>query len=65
MCESTVYLKSGEGEELVMEDAASVSQGGGKVLIENILGEQKEIEGEILEVNLTMHKITIAGKGTQ
>ena len=60
MCESNVYLKKDDSEELIMEDVSQVTPlPGGKVLVENILGEQKELEASIETINLMEHKIIL------
>lgn len=59
MCESIVYLKSGNKEEIVLKDVGLVKPQGDNVLIENIFGEQKTIKARIKEINLIDHKIVL------
>ncbi len=60
MCESNVYLKQGETEELIMENVAAITPDGeGKFILRGLLGEQKEIQGVIEDINLMGHKIIL------
>lgn len=58
MCESNVYIKKGEKEELVMENVASILPvEDGKYLLRGLLGDSCEIKGKIADINLMAHKI--------
>ena len=60
MCESAVYVKSGDGEELVMENVAAITPvEGGRFLLRGLLGESREVEGALEDINLMAHKIVI------
>jgi len=60
MCESTAYVLQGEDEELFLKDVVKISpMEGGKLLVENLLGEQKEFEGGIKEIDFMSHKILL------
>lgn len=58
MCESNVYLKDGEREELVMENVAAITPAeNGVYVLRGLLGEVKEIEGMVADINLMAHRI--------
>jgi len=59
MCASNVYLVKGEDEQLVMKDVAEIRVEGGKLLLTGLLGEKKEIEGELVRLDLEGHAIYI------
>lgn len=59
MCESNVYLRSEEGDRLVMEDAVLVENRGGVVKVTDILGEEKEFTGTLEEITFLEHRIVI------
>lgn len=59
MCESNVYVRDDEGDRLVMEDAVLLEQDGGKVKITDILGEEKELEGDVEEITFLEHRIVV------
>jgi predicted RNA-binding protein len=59
MCELTVYAIKGEQREKVMEGVVRLFPQNGAVLIENIFGESKEVEGKLGEVNITNQKANI------
>ncbi|MCJ7745493.1 MAG: CooT family nickel-binding protein [Actinobacteria bacterium] len=59
MCESNVYVRDDEGDRLVMEDAVLLESGQGKVKITDILGEEKELEGDVEEITFLEHRIVI------
>ena len=58
MCESTVLiLRKGGKQETLMEDVVFVSVEGSRIRMVGILGDVKEVNGRIKEVNLTKHTI--------
>lgn len=58
MCESSVYVKRDDTEELVMENVASITPlEDGKYLLRGLLGDSCEVKGEIVDINLMAHKI--------
>lgn len=59
MCESNVYVRDDEGDRLVMEDAVLLESGQGKVRITDVLGEEKELEGDVEEITFLEHRIVI------
>ena len=58
MCEVNAYIKRDGLEVLVMEGVFIVKPEGGKVLLENIFGEQKLVDAKISQISLMEHKIT-------
>jgi len=60
MCESSVYIKQNDKEELVMENVASITPVEENLyLLKGLLGEQKEVRGRIADINLMAHKIIL------
>lgn len=60
MCESTAYIVKAGKEELFLKDVIKiVPQSRGRLLVENLLGEQKEFCGTIHEIDFTGHKILL------
>lgn len=60
MCESNVYLKKDDNEELIMENVAAVTPvSEGTFLLKGLLGESMEIKAVIEDINLMGHKITL------
>ena len=58
MCESSVYIKQNDKEELVMENVASITPvEEDRYLLKGLLGERKEVKGHIADINLMAHKI--------
>ena len=63
MCEANAYLKKSAEENLmVMENVYNLNPEGGKILLENIFGEQKLIDAEIHQISLMEHKIILQPK---
>ena len=60
MCESTAYFKTNDGLEKIMENVIFIQPEENGVFIEDILGEQKLVEGYLSEIKLLDHKIIIA-----
>ena len=60
MCESNAFLKKGGREELLLKDVTRVVPlPGGKLRLENLLGEERIIEAKILELDLMGHKLIL------
>jgi len=59
LCESNVFVRDDEGDRLVMEDAVLLEEEDGKIKITDILGEMKELEGDVEEITFLEHKIVI------
>jgi predicted RNA-binding protein len=60
MCESNVYLKKENAEELIMENVAAVTPAGDDTFIlKGLLGESMEVKAIIEEINLMGHRITL------
>lgn len=61
MCESNVYLKkSGQPEELLMENVAAVTPSeNGMLLLKGLLGESMQVKAMIEDINLMGHRITL------
>jgi predicted RNA-binding protein len=61
MCESTAFIVEGGKEELFLKDVVKITPAGeGKLLVESLLGEQREFTGKIREIDFTGHKILLA-----
>ncbi len=59
MCESTVFLREGKEEKVLMKDVAAVRPQGGKLLLTGVLGEQLEVEGVLADLDLMGHRIVV------
>ena len=60
MCESNVYLKKGDSEELIMENVAAITPvAEGTFLLKGLLGENMEVKAIIEDINLMGHKIIL------
>jgi predicted RNA-binding protein len=59
MCESTVYLKDGAAEKVLMKEVASVRPRGGKLVLTSILGEHLEVDAVVTELDLMGHRIVV------
>jgi predicted RNA-binding protein len=60
MCESTVFIGRGGERELLMEDVVHVEVAGTDIKLTGIIGETRETQGRITEINLLTHTIVIA-----
>jgi len=56
MCESSVYTTE---NSLIMEDVISIKIEGKKLVLINILNQKKELNGEIVELDLEKHRIYV------
>ena len=59
MCESKVFLATAEGEELVMEDATSITPEGDGFRLVNLFGEQAHVRGRIKDIDLLKHRVVL------
>lgn len=59
MCELSVYVVSGDTREKVMESVVRLTTRNGKVLLDGILGESKEVEGRLDSVNIIAQEAVI------
>jgi len=57
MCELTVYLLENGKEEKVMEDVATITPDGEKLVLTDLLGQQKIVEAKLKELKLLEHKV--------
>ncbi len=60
MCESNAYFKGSEEEELLMKDVSVLtSLPDGKIRLETILGDEKIVDGKIIQIDFETHKILL------
>lgn len=60
MCESNAYMKTTDGEKMVMENVVTLKVGPGKIYLSGLLGDEITVDGEIEEINLMGHKIILS-----
>jgi predicted RNA-binding protein len=60
MCESNVYFKKDDKEDLILKDVVFIRPEKDSVFIEDILGESKTIDGKITLIDLVGHKVIIS-----
>lgn len=60
MCQSSVYAISGDREELILEEVASVEvEEGDKVVLRPLFGEPLSLHARLKEVDLMKHRIVL------
>jgi predicted RNA-binding protein len=59
MCEATAYLISKGKEKEIMKDVVTVDVQGKRLLLRDLLGNQKRISAQIKKVDLLQHKVTV------
>jgi predicted RNA-binding protein len=59
MCESNAYFIKDGKEELVMESVNLVKPQGRKTMLKSIFGEELVVEGSLLEMDLSGHRILL------
>ena len=55
MCNLNLYLNG----ELIMEDVMVVEKKNGKIIAVDLFGDMKELDGEIIKIDLNENKIVI------
>lgn len=56
MCELTVYLLDNDREEKLMDDVATITPDGERLVLIDLLGQQKIVEAKFKELKLLEHK---------
>jgi predicted RNA-binding protein len=59
MCESHAYLLEGDEERLIMEDVINIKEKDGKVILSNIIGEERALEAEIAAITFLDHRVLL------
>ncbi|MFC1955696.1 CooT family nickel-binding protein [Chloroflexota bacterium] len=60
MCLSKAYVESNGERELLFEEVTSLEVKDDRLLLKTLLGEQKEIEASIKEIDFLTHNIILA-----
>ena len=60
MCEITVYLVEDGTEEKLMEDVANIKPDGERLILTDLLGQQKVVEATFRELKLLEHRIYLS-----
>ncbi len=63
MCESNVYIAEAGGETLLMEDVGWLEMNGSTIMLKDILGREKTLEGRLLYIDFVQHHIVIEPTG--
>lgn len=59
MCESNAYILKDGKHELLMESVGLIRSDSGKVFLKSIFGETLSVDGRVVEMDLTGHKILL------
>lgn len=59
MCLAKVYLRDGDAEQLIMETVAYAEQRDDKVLLKNILQQEKVISGQVVAIDFSGSKVVV------
>ena len=62
MCLSKAYIESDTNKELLMADVAYMETNQGKLVLETLFGDQKEIWANIKKIDFLNHSITLEKK---
>ena len=66
MCESNVYLSAeGEVELLVMEEVGWMESDGRRIVLRDLAGAEKVIEGRLKYADLVQHRIVLEPAGAK
>lgn len=63
MCESHAYLLEGDEQKLIMEDVIDIREENGKVVLSNIIGEERVLDAEVAAITLLEHKVLLKPLG--
>ncbi|NTW66201.1 MAG: CooT family nickel-binding protein [Nitrospirae bacterium] len=59
MCDLKAYIRNNDREELVLESVNLIRSEGGEVVLRNLFGEEKRVQGEVREVSLTKNRVVL------
>jgi predicted RNA-binding protein len=59
MCLARVYIRENNNDSLIMETVSHIQKKNGKLLLKTILRQEKEVEADIDEIDLTGAKIIL------
>ena len=59
MCLAKVYVRTGDAEELVMENVTRVTVDDGRVLLKSILMEAEELRGRIASIDFAEARLVL------
>lgn len=59
MCESNAYILKDGKHQLLMESVGLIRSDSGKVFLKSIFGETLSVDGRVVEMDLTGHKILL------
>ena len=66
MCESNVYLSAeGDVELLLMEDVGWIETDGPRLVLKDLAGAEKVVEGRLKYADLVQHRIVLEPAATQ
>jgi len=57
MCQAKVYLRQDGGEHLIMEDVALIEVKGDTCTLWTLFGEQEQVQGRIVRIDLLKHRV--------
>jgi predicted RNA-binding protein len=49
----------GDEQKLIMEDVIKIKEEGGKVILSNIIGEERELDAEVVSITLLDHRVVL------
>jgi len=59
MCDLKAYVVNKGKEELLLESVNHVRVEGGEVVLRNLFGEEKRVNGEVREVSLVKNRVIV------
>ncbi|MFW6189241.1 MAG: CooT family nickel-binding protein [Planctomycetota bacterium] len=65
MCESSVFMAEGEEENLLMEDVSWLEPEDGRIVLRDIMGRERTVEGRLHYADFVQHHIVLRPAGTE
>jgi predicted RNA-binding protein len=59
VCDLKAYVLNNDKEELLLESVNHVRSEGGEVVLRNLFGEEKRVQGEVREVSLVKNRVIV------
>ena len=59
MCEANVFLLANGVEQEVMKEVLTLQMGDGRVVMADLLGNQKDLQAKVKTINFINHKVIL------
>jgi predicted RNA-binding protein len=59
VCDLKAYILNNDKEELLLESVNHIRSEGGEVVLRNLFGEERRVQGDVREVSLVKNRVLV------